>query len=95
LIYFNNESDTLKAIYRSTMDEDMDSGLQMKSQEDLIGSNGVYKKRIGINKFRVPTATTSKGDKFVDAQSSPLSTIPRSKEEHEEMDNLNDNFSFS
>ncbi|PKY52981.1 hypothetical protein RhiirA4_485951 [Rhizophagus irregularis] len=77
LIYFNNERDTLEAIYRSTMDEDMGKGLQMKSQEELIGTNGVYKKRTGINKFRVPTAATSKGDNFVDAQSSPLSTIPR------------------
>ncbi|PKY37722.1 hypothetical protein RhiirA4_450620 [Rhizophagus irregularis] len=42
-------------------------------------------------RYGVPTAT-SKGDNFVDAQSSPLSTIPRSKEEHEELDNLNSNF---
>lgn len=48
---------------------------------------GYIKKSTGKNRFRVPTATTSKGDTFVDAQSSPLSTIPRSKEEHEELDN--------
>ncbi|PKK55509.1 hypothetical protein RhiirC2_802219 [Rhizophagus irregularis] len=65
LIYFNNERDTLEAIYRSTMDEDMEY---------------------------LATAATSKGDNFVDAQSSPLFTIPRSKEEHEELDNLNSNF---
>ncbi|PKY34230.1 hypothetical protein RhiirB3_453751 [Rhizophagus irregularis] len=65
LIYFNNERDTLEAIYRSTMDEDMEY---------------------------LATAATSKCDNFVDAQSSPLSTIPRSKEEHEELDNLNSNF---
>ncbi|GBC32737.2 hypothetical protein GLOIN_2v1767547 [Rhizophagus irregularis DAOM 181602=DAOM 197198] len=32
-------------------------------------------------------------DKFVDAKSDLLSTIPRTKEEHEELDNLNNNFS--
>ncbi|RGB38714.1 hypothetical protein C1646_805766 [Rhizophagus diaphanus] len=45
------------------------------------------------NKFSVPTQTTSNGEKFVDALSSPLSTIPRSKEEHEELDELNNKFS--
>uniref|UniRef100_U9U651 Uncharacterized protein n=1 Tax=Rhizophagus irregularis (strain DAOM 181602 / DAOM 197198 / MUCL 43194) TaxID=747089 RepID=U9U651_RHIID len=37
LIYFNNESDLLKAIYRSTMEEDLGKGLQIKSQDELIG----------------------------------------------------------
>ncbi|PKC03602.1 hypothetical protein RhiirA5_423513 [Rhizophagus irregularis] len=60
--------DTLKAIYKSTMDEEMGNGLQLKSQDDLIGSNRVYKQRTGINKLK-------------------------SKEEHEELDNLNNNFS--
>ncbi|CAB4409249.1 unnamed protein product [Rhizophagus irregularis] len=32
-------------------------------------------------------------DKFVDAKSEILSTIPRTQEEHEEPDNLNNNFS--
>jgi hypothetical protein len=36
----------------------------------------------------VLTQTTSK-DKFVDAKSEILSTIPRTQEEHEELDNLN------
>ncbi|PKB93411.1 hypothetical protein RhiirA5_441356 [Rhizophagus irregularis] len=44
LIYFN-EKDLLQAIYRSTMDEDMGKGLQMKGQEELIGMNGVFTKR--------------------------------------------------
>ncbi|PKC05434.1 hypothetical protein RhiirA5_420920 [Rhizophagus irregularis] len=57
----------------------MGKGLQMKSQDKLIGE-------------RVPAQTTSK-DKFVDAKSDLLSTIPRTKEEHEELDNLNNNFS--
>ncbi|PKY54407.1 hypothetical protein RhiirA4_473211 [Rhizophagus irregularis] len=50
LIYFNNENDMLQAIYRSTMDEDIGKGLQMKSQEELIGKDGldygVYRKRL-------------------------------------------------
>ncbi|GBC52144.1 hypothetical protein RhiirA5_429074 [Rhizophagus irregularis] len=33
------------------------------------------------------------GEKFVDALSSHLSTTPRSKEEHEELDDLNNKFS--
>ncbi|PKB99968.1 hypothetical protein RhiirA5_370106 [Rhizophagus irregularis] len=62
----------------------------MKGQDELIGKDGVSKKN---NKFSVPTHTTSNGEKFVDALSSPLSTIPRSKEEHEELDDLNNKFS--
>ncbi|PKY50011.1 hypothetical protein RhiirA4_466241 [Rhizophagus irregularis] len=63
LIYFNSEKDLLQAIYKSTMDEDIGKGLQMK------------------------------GRKSVDAPSDPLSTIPRSKEEHEMLDDLNNKFS--
>ncbi|CAB4427974.1 unnamed protein product [Rhizophagus irregularis] len=74
------------------MDEDMGKGLQIKSQDELIGEEGTYKKRFGVNRFKVQTQTNSK-DKFVDAQSEPLSTIPRTKEEHEELDNLNNDFS--
>ncbi|RGB31981.1 hypothetical protein C1646_670509 [Rhizophagus diaphanus] len=92
LIYFNNEKDLMQAIYRSTTGEDLGKGLQMKSQDELIGKDGVYKKRTRISKFSVPTHKTSKGKKFVDALSSPLSTIPRSKEEHEELDDLNSGF---
>ncbi|POG67739.1 hypothetical protein GLOIN_2v1779119 [Rhizophagus irregularis DAOM 181602=DAOM 197198] len=47
----------------------------------------IYRSTMDEDMGNVPTATTSKGDTFVDAQSSPLSTIPRSKEEHEELDN--------
>ncbi|PKY52258.1 hypothetical protein RhiirA4_469775 [Rhizophagus irregularis] len=56
LIYFNNESDFLKAIYKSTMEEDVGKGLQMKGQDELIDENGT------------------------------------TLEEHEELDNLNNNF---
>ncbi|PKY48883.1 hypothetical protein RhiirA4_464608 [Rhizophagus irregularis] len=75
------------------MNEDMGKSLQMKGQDELIGKDGVYKKRTGINKFKVPAQTTSKSEKFVNAQTCPLSTIPRSKEEHEELDDLNNKFS--
>ncbi|RGB33004.1 hypothetical protein C1646_669703 [Rhizophagus diaphanus] len=40
-----------------------------------------------------PTHTTSKGDKFVNALSGSLSTIPRRKEEHENFNNMNNEFS--
>uniref|UniRef100_U9TQF4 Uncharacterized protein n=4 Tax=Rhizophagus irregularis TaxID=588596 RepID=U9TQF4_RHIID len=82
----------VKAIYKSTMDDDLGKGLQMKSQDELIGKDGTYKKRFGINRFKVPTQTKRK-DEFVDAQSDPISTIPRTEEEHEELDSLNNNFS--
>ncbi|RGB40659.1 hypothetical protein C1646_753101 [Rhizophagus diaphanus] len=45
------------------MDEDIGKGPQMKSQEELMGKDGVYRKRTG------------------------------SKEEHEELDDLNSKFS--
>ncbi|PKK56496.1 hypothetical protein RhiirC2_799883 [Rhizophagus irregularis] len=35
----------VKAIYKSTMDDDLGKGLQMKSQDELIGKDGTYKKR--------------------------------------------------
>ncbi|PKB97720.1 hypothetical protein RhiirA5_384452 [Rhizophagus irregularis] len=74
------------------MDDDLGKGLQMKSQDELIGKDGTYKKRFGINRFKVPTQTKRK-DEFVGAQSDPISTIPRTEEEHEELDSLNNNFS--
>ncbi|PKB97460.1 hypothetical protein RhiirA5_433118 [Rhizophagus irregularis] len=90
LIYFNNESDLLRAIYKSTMEEDnMENGLKIKSQDELISENGSYKKRFGINKFDLPQKPK---DGFVDAPTDLISTIPRSSEEHEELDNLNNNF---
>lgn len=61
----------LQAIYRSTMDEDIGKGLQTKSQKELIGKDGVYRKT-GINKFSVPTHTKSKGEIFVDVLTGPL-----------------------
>ncbi|GBC31081.2 uncharacterized protein OCT59_016154 [Rhizophagus irregularis] len=90
LIYFNNESDLLRAIYKSTMEEDnMENGLKIKSQDELISENGTYKKRFGINKFNIPQKPK---DGFVDVPTDLISTIPRSSEEHEELDNLNNNF---
>ncbi|CAB4431328.1 unnamed protein product [Rhizophagus irregularis] len=92
LMYFNNENDLLKAIYRSTMEEDLGKGLKIKLQDELIGDEGTYKRRSGINRFKIPTQTRAK-DKFVDARSDVLSTIPRTEEEHQEIDDLNNNFS--
>ncbi|PKY22143.1 hypothetical protein RhiirB3_435977 [Rhizophagus irregularis] len=67
-------------------------GLQIKNQDELIGEEGTHRKRIiGVNRFKVPMKTTSK-EQF-DAQSDPLSTILRTKEEHKELDKLNDTFS--
>jgi hypothetical protein len=91
LIYFNNESDLLKAIYISTMKENnIEDALKIKSQDELIGNNGTYKKRFGINRFKIPQQNTK--DKFVDAPTDLISTIPRTLEEHEELDTLNTNF---
>ncbi|CAB4432493.1 unnamed protein product [Rhizophagus irregularis] len=71
------------------MEEEMGKGLQIKSQDELIGEEGLYRKRIGLNKFKVPIPSKSE-DKFVDARSDPISTIPRTQEEHEELDKLNE-----
>ncbi|PKB93481.1 hypothetical protein RhiirA5_441176 [Rhizophagus irregularis] len=65
----------------------------MKSQDELIGKKGVCRKRIKTTKFSAPIHTTSEGEKFVDAPTAPLSTIPRNKEVHEELDDLNNKFS--
>ncbi|CAB4417780.1 unnamed protein product [Rhizophagus irregularis] len=92
LIYFNNENDLMKAIYKSTMEEDLGKGLKIKLQDELIGEEGTYKRTTGINRFKVP-AQTNKKDKFVDARSDILSTIPRMKEEHQALNDLNNNFS--
>ncbi|CAB4412282.1 unnamed protein product [Rhizophagus irregularis] len=56
------------AIYNSTMKEDkIGDGLKIKLQDELIGEEGTYKKKVGSNKFKVPMQTKSK-DKFVDAR---------------------------
>ncbi|PKC54211.1 hypothetical protein RhiirA1_477749 [Rhizophagus irregularis] len=72
------------------MEEDLGKGLKIKLQDELIGDKGTYKRKTGINRFKTPTQT--KKDKFVDAQSDILSTIPRT-EEHADFDALNNNFS--
>ncbi|PKK77293.1 hypothetical protein RhiirC2_771523 [Rhizophagus irregularis] len=48
------------------MEEEMGKRLQIKSQDELIGEEGL---------------------------SDPISTIPRTQEEHEELDKLNEYFS--
>ncbi|PKY57008.1 hypothetical protein RhiirA4_428672 [Rhizophagus irregularis] len=39
LIYFNNENE-INAIYKSGMEDDMGLGIQLKSQDELIGKDG-------------------------------------------------------
>ncbi|CAB4436501.1 unnamed protein product [Rhizophagus irregularis] len=68
----------------------MDDGLKIKSQDELIGDNGTYKKRSRNNKFKTPQE--NKEEEFFDAPSDHILTIPRTLEEHEELDNLNNNF---
>ncbi|PKY51746.1 hypothetical protein RhiirA4_468963 [Rhizophagus irregularis] len=91
LMYFNNKNDLLKAIYKSTMKENIGDGLKIKSQDELIGEDGTsYKKKFGTNRFKLPQQeTSSKAEKFFDAHSDPISTIPRTLEEHLELDSLN------
>ncbi|PKC54764.1 hypothetical protein RhiirA1_446999 [Rhizophagus irregularis] len=62
----------------------------MKSQDELIGDEGTYKKRFGINRFKLPQQMAK--NKFVDARTDQISTIPRTLEEHEELDALNSSF---
>ncbi|CAB4432519.1 unnamed protein product [Rhizophagus irregularis] len=64
--------------------------IPIKSQDELISENGTYKKRFGINRFKIPQQNTK--DEFVDAPTDQISTIPRTLEEHEELDKLNINF---
>ncbi|GET63086.1 uncharacterized protein OCT59_004728 [Rhizophagus irregularis] len=70
-------------------ENEIGDGLKIKLQDELIGDEGTYKRKIGINRFKVPTQTKSK-DKFFDAKSEILF---RTQEEHEELDALNNNFS--
>ncbi|PKY30953.1 hypothetical protein RhiirB3_392960 [Rhizophagus irregularis] len=78
------------------MEEDMGKGLQMKSQDELIGEEGTYRDQIDLKcqrKQHLPYKKRMAKDRFVDAKSDVLSTIPRTKEEHEELNVLNNNFS--
>ncbi|PKK70303.1 hypothetical protein RhiirC2_779890 [Rhizophagus irregularis] len=60
-------------------------------QDELIGEDETsYKKKFGTNRFKLPQQeTSSKAEKFFDAHSDPISTIPRTLEEHLELDSLN------
>ncbi|PKK58319.1 hypothetical protein RhiirC2_796507 [Rhizophagus irregularis] len=69
--------------------------IYFNNENDLmkaIYDSTMIEDKIGINSFKVPTQTKSK-DKFVDAKSDILSTIPTTEEEHIELDELNNNFS--
>jgi hypothetical protein len=70
----------------------------MKGQDELIGKNGIFmKRRIGNAINNISVTSVSEDEQFEDALSSPkmfiLSMIPRSKEEHEEFNNMNNEFS--
>jgi hypothetical protein len=43
LMYFNNEADMMLAVYKSGMEEELGKGLQIKSQDEIIGDNGEFK----------------------------------------------------
>ncbi|UZO25605.1 uncharacterized protein OCT59_017870 [Rhizophagus irregularis] len=55
----------------------------MKGQDELIGKNGVFKKRRIENQNKTIAASSSEDEQFEDALSSPkmssISTIPRIK----------------
>ncbi|GBC48025.2 hypothetical protein GLOIN_2v1776888 [Rhizophagus irregularis DAOM 181602=DAOM 197198] len=63
----------------------------------LIGTNGVFKKRYYGNAKSGNALLSSEDEQFEDALTNPkisaVSTIPRSKEEHENFHNLNSEFS--
>ncbi|PKY25352.1 hypothetical protein RhiirB3_440258 [Rhizophagus irregularis] len=92
-------SDLLKAIYKSTMEEDMGKGLQMKGQDEIIGKNGVLTKLRGRDVTSEGVYHISEDKQFIDAPTSPklsaalVSTVPRSKEERENYNKLNEEFS--
>ncbi|PKC11643.1 hypothetical protein RhiirA5_373694 [Rhizophagus irregularis] len=70
----------------------------MKGQDELIGKDGVFmKRRIGNAINNISVTSVSEDEQFEDALSSPkmfiLSMIPRSKEEHDEFNNMNNEFS--
>ncbi|PKK59742.1 hypothetical protein RhiirC2_794392 [Rhizophagus irregularis] len=63
----------------------------IKNYNATFGNLQIHNGRRFRKRFKVPTQT--KKDKFVDAQSDILSTIPRTEEEHADFDALNNNFS--
>ncbi|PKC04499.1 hypothetical protein RhiirA5_422179 [Rhizophagus irregularis] len=44
LMYFNNEQDLFKVTYQSAMTEDLGNGLQIKTQDEIIGKDGSFRK---------------------------------------------------
>ncbi|POG79464.1 hypothetical protein GLOIN_2v1765429 [Rhizophagus irregularis DAOM 181602=DAOM 197198] len=92
-------NDLLKAIYKSTMEEDMGKGLQMKGQDEIIGKNGVLTKLRGRDVTSEGVYHISEDKQFIDAPTSPklsaalVSTVPRSKEERKNYNKLNEEFS--
>ncbi|EXX75666.1 uncharacterized protein OCT59_009081 [Rhizophagus irregularis] len=78
------------------MEEDMGKGLQMKDQDEIIGKNGIFTK-LRRRTTNDGAHASSEDEQFEDAPQSPklsaVSTVPRSKEELENFDKLNNTFS--
>ncbi|EXX60839.1 uncharacterized protein OCT59_019255 [Rhizophagus irregularis] len=77
LMYFNNEQDLFKVTYQSAMTGDLGNGLQIKTQDEIIGKDGSFRKpgnRKTSNNIAHPP---SEDEQFVDALTSPsVSTVP-------------------
>ncbi|CAB4492507.1 uncharacterized protein OCT59_002630 [Rhizophagus irregularis] len=77
----------MEAIYKSTMEEKLGQGLQMKSQQELFGKNNNYK-------FKRPFISNQQQILHLRNKIEPTSThIGNSKEVVEEFTNLNGDFS--
>ncbi|RGB29988.1 hypothetical protein C1646_765927 [Rhizophagus diaphanus] len=97
-IWLKNILKDTEAIYKSTMEEEIGKGLQMKGQDEIIGKDGKFiKLRCGNSIVQDNALPLSEDEQFEDALTSPklkaISTVPRSKEEHENYNNLNTEFS--
>ncbi|CAB4437894.1 unnamed protein product [Rhizophagus irregularis] len=68
LLYFHNECKMIKAIYKSTMEEDIGCGLQMKSQQELFGKKEkfILKQSKGKKKVHFKSTNISPSQKSND-----------------------------
>jgi hypothetical protein len=70
LIYFNNETELMKALLDSGMKDELGQGLKIKSQNELIGKDGKFisrlsRRRRSSNKF---SSDGGDSDLFFDAE---------------------------
>ncbi|PKY33656.1 hypothetical protein RhiirB3_452734 [Rhizophagus irregularis] len=88
-IYFHNEFKMMGAIYKSTMEEDIGCGLQMKSQQELFGKKEKFilkqskEKKKNVNMDEMPATAVTQ------IQSTSSSHIGNSREKFEEISTLN------